>query len=100
MILRQPIVTFSSSQSTDPLTDHGNDKSQNIDDQDEVFDFSPLNFDDDEDNVADEAINSAKQYKILNYKMNMIFQFLNDSYGNSSSFVSIDFTVIDIRLEV
>lgn len=59
-----------------------------MDDQDEGFDFDSLNFYPDKNDVEDEAIISGKQYKILNYKMYMILQFLNDSSANSSSFLS------------
>lgn len=77
-----------SSQSIDPSHDHGIDDSQQMDDQDEGFDFDSLNFYPDKNDVEDEAIISGKQYKILNYKMYMILQFLNDSSANSSSFLS------------
>lgn len=47
-----------------------------MNDDEEMFDF------------ADEAIMSGKQYKILNYNMNMILLFLIDSLANISSTVN------------
>lgn len=59
-----------------------------MNDDEEMFDFGALRFDLDEEDVADEAIMSGKQYKILNYNMNMILLFLIDSLANISSTVN------------
>lgn len=47
-------------------------------------DLLSLEFNPDEDNVEDHVRISGKQYMILNYKINSIIQFLNDSAGKSN----------------
>ncbi|CAI9286904.1 unnamed protein product [Lactuca saligna] len=56
----------------------------NIEEEERV-DFDDLEFDSEEENIEYHAIMLGKQYKILNSKLNMILQFLNDYVGSSSS---------------
>lgn len=48
------------------------DDSQHMGDHEEEFDFGALTFNPDEEDIEDEVIMFGKQYKILNYNMNMI----------------------------
>ena len=60
---------------------------EEADDDDMMVSFADMQFNPEEDDVPDDAINSGKQFKILNSKlnskMNSILHFLNDTFGKT-----------------
>lgn len=58
------------------------------DEEDEHIEFVELEFDSEEENVEDNAIMSNKQYNILNSKLKMILQFLNNFSAFTTSSIS------------
>lgn len=56
--------------------------------EDERIKFYELEFDPEEEDVEDHTIMSGMQYTVLNSKLSIIIQFLNDSSAFTASFVS------------
>ncbi|CAI9299876.1 unnamed protein product [Lactuca saligna] len=75
-IINEPINSLFFSQSTDQELLNN--------EEDELVEFAELKLDPEEVNVDDNSIMSRKQYKILNFKLNIILLSLNDNVGKSS----------------
>ncbi|CAH1448140.1 unnamed protein product [Lactuca virosa] len=80
-IMREPITTLFSSQST-KVERVVQEKEPN--DDDIMVSFYDLQFEPEEDNVPDNMIMSGKQFEILKKKINSLLQLQGDSGGRSS----------------
>ncbi|CAI9272207.1 unnamed protein product [Lactuca saligna] len=78
-VLKQPITSLFSSQSTDPLVTHEEEQTP-YDDEENEFDgtFADIQFDMEEENIPDNMILTRKQFKIVNRKLKSLLQIQAD----------------------